>query len=55
LIFGPVKYYLMEDEKPDLLLRFSNKGVGVGRRTLPLAGDSASVSSSAAQNPSPIG
>jgi len=37
LIFGPVKYYLIEDEKPDLLLRFSNKGLGVGRRILPLA------------------
>jgi pSer/pThr/pTyr-binding forkhead associated (FHA) protein len=37
LIFGPVKYYLVEDEKPDVLLRFSNKGRGVGRRILPLA------------------
>jgi pSer/pThr/pTyr-binding forkhead associated (FHA) protein len=37
LIFGPVKYYLMEDENPDLLLRFSNKGRGVGRRILPMA------------------
>ncbi len=53
LIFGPVKYYLMEDEKPDLLLRFSNKGVGVGRRTLPLAtaGDSASDSPRSVPNP----
>jgi hypothetical protein len=37
LIFGPVKYYLTEDEKPDVLLRFSNKGVGVGRKILPLS------------------
>jgi hypothetical protein len=36
-IFGPVKYYLMEDEKPDVLLRFSNAGRGVGRKALPLA------------------
>jgi pSer/pThr/pTyr-binding forkhead associated (FHA) protein len=36
LIFGPVRYYLMEDEKPDVLLRFSNKGQGVGRRIMPL-------------------
>ena len=35
--FGPVKYYVMEDQAPDALLRFSNKGVGVGRRILPLA------------------
>ena len=27
LIFGPVKDYLMEDENPDLRLRFSNEGV----------------------------
>ena len=52
LLFGPVKYYIMEDEKPDLLLRFSNKGVGVGRRTLPLAvaGDTASASHSSIPN-----
>jgi pSer/pThr/pTyr-binding forkhead associated (FHA) protein len=36
-LFGPVKYYLMEDEKPDVLLRFSNAGRGVGRKALPLA------------------
>lgn len=34
--FGGVKYYLSEDEKPDVLLRFSNKDVGVGRKALPL-------------------
>jgi pSer/pThr/pTyr-binding forkhead associated (FHA) protein len=39
LIFGPIKYYIMEDEKADMLLRFSNKGVGVGRKILPLAPD----------------
>jgi pSer/pThr/pTyr-binding forkhead associated (FHA) protein len=36
-LFGPVKYYLMEDEKPDVLLRFSNAGRGLGRKALPLA------------------
>jgi pSer/pThr/pTyr-binding forkhead associated (FHA) protein len=36
LIFGPIRYYVMEDEKPDELLRFSNKGRGVGRRIVPL-------------------
>jgi len=35
-LFGPVKYYLMEDEEPDVLLRFSNAGRGVGRKALPL-------------------
>jgi hypothetical protein len=35
--FGGVKYYLSEDEKPDVLLRFSNKDVGVGRKMLPLS------------------
>lgn len=32
LLFGPIQYYIMEDEKPDTLLRFSNKERGVGRR-----------------------
>jgi pSer/pThr/pTyr-binding forkhead associated (FHA) protein len=36
-LFGPVKYYLMEDEKLDVLLRFSNAGRGLGRKALPLA------------------
>jgi pSer/pThr/pTyr-binding forkhead associated (FHA) protein len=36
-LFGPVKYYLMEDEKLDVLLRFSNAGRGVGKKALPLA------------------
>lgn len=35
--FGPVRYYLMEDEKGGALLRFSNSGHGAGLRTLPLA------------------
>ncbi len=35
--FGPVKYYLTEDEKPEGLLRFSSAGRGVGMRKLPLA------------------
>ena len=34
--FGPVKYYVMEDEKPDTLLRFSNAVRGVGLRRVPL-------------------
>lgn len=34
--FGPAKYYLMEDEKPDTLLRFSNAVRGVGLRKLAL-------------------
>jgi hypothetical protein len=57
LIFGPVKYYIMEDEKPELLLRFSNKGVGVGRRILPLAavGGDPSISFTVNGNPSPAG
>jgi pSer/pThr/pTyr-binding forkhead associated (FHA) protein len=36
LLFGPIQYYIMEDENPDFLLRFSNKGQGVGRRKFPL-------------------
>jgi hypothetical protein len=58
LLFGPIKYYIMEDEKPNLLLRFSNKGVGVGRRILPLAPAVAvgpSPGSSTDHNPSPAG
>ncbi len=35
--FGPIKYYLMEDEKPDTLLRFSSKDEKVGRRKFSLA------------------
>ena len=53
LIFGPITYYIMEDEKPDLLLRFSNKGVGVGRRKVPLTtavADGTSTGSTAVQN-----
>lgn len=34
---GPVKYYLMEDEKPNTLLRFSNPGRGVGLKTFLLS------------------
>ena len=37
LLFGPIQYYIMEDEKPDTLLRFSNKVKGVGRRMFLLA------------------
>lgn len=37
LLFGPIQYYIMEDEKPDTLLRFSSKEKGVGRRKFPLA------------------
>jgi len=35
--FGPVEYYLMEDEKPDALLRFRKKGQALGKRLFPLA------------------
>lgn len=38
--FGPVRYYLMEDEKGGALLRFSNSGRGAGLRTLPLLPES---------------
>ncbi|MDE3179387.1 MAG: DUF4123 domain-containing protein [Acidobacteriota bacterium] len=34
--FGPVRYYLMEDERGGALLRFSNSGRGAGLKTLPL-------------------
>jgi pSer/pThr/pTyr-binding forkhead associated (FHA) protein len=37
LLFGPIRYYIMEDEKPDIVLRFSNKEKGVGRRKFTLA------------------
>jgi len=43
--FGPVKYYLMEDEKRDVLLRFSNAGRGVGRKALALSAPAAGPSS----------
>ena len=57
LIFGPIKYYLMEDEMPDTLLRFSNKGVGVGRKIVPLRIEDsvASDGSSPIQSPSHTG
>lgn len=35
--FGPIRYYLMEDEKAGALLRFSNSGEGVGLRSFPLS------------------
>ncbi|MGH9405571.1 MAG: DUF4123 domain-containing protein [Terriglobia bacterium] len=37
--FGPIRYYLIEDEKGGALLRFSNSGRGAGLKTLPLAPD----------------
>lgn len=37
--FGPVKYYWMEDEKPNGLLRFSNAVRGVGLRRFPLVSE----------------
>lgn len=37
--FGPIRYYLMEDEKGGALLRFSNSGRGAGLRTLPLSAE----------------
>lgn len=35
--FGPVKYYLMEEETPEVLLRFSVSSQGMGLTKLPLA------------------
>lgn len=35
--FGPIRYYLMEDEKAEALLRFSNSGQGVGLRSFPIS------------------
>lgn len=32
--FGPVRQYVMEDEKPDRLLQFSNTGQGVEKKTI---------------------
>jgi hypothetical protein len=34
--FGPVKYFVMEDENQEVLLRFSNSGRGVERKQLAL-------------------
>jgi pSer/pThr/pTyr-binding forkhead associated (FHA) protein len=35
--FGPVKYFVMEDKNPEVLLRFSSSGRGVELKPLPLA------------------
>jgi Domain of unknown function (DUF4123)/FHA domain len=35
--FGPVKHYLMEDEKPDKLLEFVNKGGGADKKVVDLS------------------
>ncbi len=35
--FGPVKQYLMEDEKPDKLLQFANAGQGAEKEAIDLA------------------
>jgi pSer/pThr/pTyr-binding forkhead associated (FHA) protein len=35
--FGPVKYFVMEDENPEVVLRFSNSGRGAERKHLPLS------------------
>ena len=35
--FGPIKQYLMEDEKPDKLLQFSNTGRGADKKVVDLA------------------
>jgi hypothetical protein len=35
--FGPIKQYLMEDEKPDKLLQFSNPGCGADKKVVDLA------------------
>ena len=34
--FGPIKYFLAEDEKPDVLLRFSNNGRGFEKKEFPI-------------------
>ncbi len=34
--FGPIKYYLGEDEKPEILLRFVNGGAGADSKTIDL-------------------
>jgi len=43
--FGPVTYYLIEDEKPDTLLRFSNAVRGVGLRKFSLVSEAETQSS----------
>jgi pSer/pThr/pTyr-binding forkhead associated (FHA) protein len=35
--FGPIKQYLMEDEKPDKLLQFSNTGRGADKKVVDLS------------------
>jgi pSer/pThr/pTyr-binding forkhead associated (FHA) protein len=35
--FGPIKHYLMEDEKPDKLLQFANAGHGVDKKLIGLS------------------
>ena len=35
--FGPIKYYLMEDEKPETLLRFTNAGERAEKKEVDLA------------------
>src|SRR6266446_1940309 len=34
--FGPIKHYLVEDEKPELVLHFANHGRGMEKAALPL-------------------
>lgn len=39
--FGPIRYFLMEDERGAALMRFSNSGHGAGLKLLPLADEPA--------------
>lgn len=34
--FGPIKHYLVEDEKPEVVLHFANHGRGIEKAALPL-------------------
>jgi hypothetical protein len=35
--FGPIKQYLMEDERPDKLLQFTNSDIGVDKKVVDLS------------------
>jgi hypothetical protein len=52
--FGPIKYYLMEDEKPDTLLRFSNAVRGVGLKKFPLVPEEKTGAQPGGDRPGPV-
>ena len=55
--FGLVKYFAMEDENREILLRFSNTGKGVGAKQLRLAPEAANGEAQmkpAAESPQPL-